>query len=291
MACARQMNSGAMIYRLRMAVLAALCTVFLAAVAAADDQLPLFDAHIHYNRVDWQQFPPSSVLALWQQAGVSGALVSSTPDDGTLRLYEVAANRVIPFLRPYRSPADRRNWFADPAVVAYVARRLQRGIYRGIGEFHLSDGQFHTAQIKQLVDLAAERNIVLYAHCDAATVRGLYALNPSAKILWAHAGMDTSVQTIAATLEGFPALMTELSVRQRHIAPLGRLDPQWRALFLRYPERFMIGIDTSRTSRWQAYLQLAQEHRRWLQQLPRDVAEKIAHGNAERYFAIDQIGK
>jgi hypothetical protein len=285
------MNIGAIGYRLQMSLFAALGTACLVAVAAADDRLPLFDAHIHYNKVDWQQFPPSAVLRLWQEAGVSGALVSSTPDDGTLKLYEVAAKRVIPFLRPYRSPADRRNWFVDPAIVAYVAQRLQRGIYRGIGEFHLSDGQFRTAQIKQLVELAVERDIVLHAHCDAATVRGLYALNLKAKILWAHAGMDASVQTIATMLEGFPTLMAELSVRQHHIAPGGRLDPQWRALFLHYSERFMVGIDTSRASRWQVYLQLAQEHRRWLQQLPRDVAEKIAHGNAEHYFAIDQMGK
>ncbi len=285
------MNIGAMGYRLRMAVLVALCAAFFATVAAADEELPLFDAHIHYNRVDWQQFPPSAVLALWQQAGISGALVSSTPDEGTLKLYEVAAKQVIPFLRPYRSPADRGNWFADAEVVAYVTQRLQRGIYRGIGEFHLSDRQFHTAQIKRLLELASERDIVLHAHCDAATVRGLYALNPKAKILWAHAGMDTSVQTIATTLERFPTLMAELSVRQRDIAPGGRLDPQWRALFLRYPKRFMVGVDTSRASRWQSYLQLAQEHRRWLLQLPRDVAEQIAHGNAERYFAIGQAGK
>lgn len=278
-------------YGLRMVVLAAFCTAFLAGVAAADDELPLFDAHVHYNRVDWQQFPPSTVLRLWRQAGVSGALVSSTPDDGTLKLYQEAPERVIPFLRPYRSPADRSNWFADPEVAAYIVQRLKRGVYLGIGEFHLSDGQFRTAQIKQLVELAAERDIVLHAHCDAATVRGLYALNPKAKILWAHAGMDTSVQTIATTLERFPTLLAELSVRQRDIAPDGRLDPQWRALFLRYPERFMVGIDTSRASRWQSYVYLAQEHRRWLQQLPRDVAEKIAYGNAARYFGIGQVGK
>lgn len=291
MVWAQKMNISAMGHGLRVAVLTAFCTVPLAGVAVADDELPLFDAHIHYNREDWPQFPPSTVLSLWRQAGVSGALVSSTPDDGTLKLHEAAPARVIPFLRPYRSPADRSNWFADPEVVAYVVQRLQRGIYRGIGEFHLSDGQFRTAQIKQLVQLAAERDIVLHAHCDAATVRGLYALNPEAKILWAHAGMDTSVQTITTMLERFPTLMAELSVRQRDIAPEGRLSPQWRALFLRYPERFMVGIDTSRASRWRSYVQLAQEHRRWLRQLPGDIAEKIAHGNATRYFVIGPVGK
>jgi hypothetical protein len=36
---------------------------------------------------------------------------------------------------------------------------------------------------------------------------------------------------------------------------------------------------------------LAREHWQWLQRLPHDVAEKIAHGNAERYFAIGRIGE
>jgi hypothetical protein len=53
----------------------------------------------------------------------------------------------------------------------------------------------------------------------------------------------------------------------------------------------MVGIDTSRASRWRSYVQLAQEHRRWLRQLPDDVAERIAHGNAHGYFSIDPTGK
>ena len=33
------------------------------------------------------------------------------------------------------------SWSSDPAVQAYVEERLQRGIYKGIGEFHLSATQ------------------------------------------------------------------------------------------------------------------------------------------------------
>lgn len=273
------------------ALLATFTLCLFAAATPADPLLSVFDAHVHYNRVDWARYPPARVLKLWDENAVAAALVSSTPDDGTRKLHELAPARVIAFLRPYRSPADRANWFANAEVLAYIERRLRHGIYRGIGEFHLFDGQSGTPQIKRLVGLAVENDIVLYAHSDPATVRALYAINPQVKILWAHAGMDTTVQTIGDMLERYPTLMAELSVRQRHIAPGGRLDSRWRALFLRLPQRFMIGVDTARAARWDSYAQLLNEHRRWLAQLPRDVSEKIAHGNAERYFVIHAASK
>lgn len=269
-----------MFFRLTLAVAACV----LAVTVRAEQRLAIFDAHVHYNRVNWNEYSPPVVMALWDENGVVAALVSSTPDDGTLKLYESAPHRVIPFLRPYRSRADRANWFASDDVLAYVERQLQRGIYRGIGEFHLFDRQADTPQIKRLVRLVVERDIVLYAHSDSATVRALYTIDPQVKILWAHAGMDTSAQAIGEMLERYATLMAELSVRQRHIAPGGRLDPQWRALFMRHPQRFMIGVDTARAARWASYAQLLAEHRRWLAQLPPEVAANVAHGNAQRYF-------
>src|SRR5436309_14815073 len=98
---------------------------------------PLFDAHIHYSRPDWDAYPPERALALLARAGVRRAIVSSTPDDGTLKLYERAPTVVVPFLRPYRTREDMGSWPSHPGVQAYVEERLKRGIYRGIGEFHL----------------------------------------------------------------------------------------------------------------------------------------------------------
>jgi len=37
---------------------------------------------------------------------VPRAIVSSTPDDGTLKLYEKSPKSVVPFLRPYRTRDD-----------------------------------------------------------------------------------------------------------------------------------------------------------------------------------------
>ena len=50
-------------------------------------------------------------------------------------------------------------------------------------------------------------------------------------------------------------------------------------------ERFMVGTDTWITSRWEALVEGMQTTRGWLSQLPRAVAEQMAHRNAERLFA------
>ena len=69
---------------------------------AADALLPIVDTHVHYSRDAWTSYPPAAVLKLFDQAGVRRAFVSSTPDDGTLRLFDQDHRRIVPILRPYR---------------------------------------------------------------------------------------------------------------------------------------------------------------------------------------------
>jgi len=46
----------------------------------------------------------------------------------------------------------------------------------------------------------------------------------------------------------------------------------------------MVGTDTWATSRWHSLRDEAMATRAWLGQLPREVAELIAHRNGERLF-------
>ena len=56
----------------------------------------LFDAHIHYSRSDWGPYTPERALAILAWAGIVRAIVSSTPDDGTLELYRRSPARSCP---------------------------------------------------------------------------------------------------------------------------------------------------------------------------------------------------
>jgi hypothetical protein len=251
--------------------------------AAIADELPIFDAHIHYSQPDWAAIPPEEALAILERAGIRRALVSSTPDDGTLKLYERAPDRVVPFLRPYRTRDDMSGWSRDPDVQSYVEQRLARGIYKGIGEFHLSASDVEAPVVKRFAELAAARQLFLHAHVDDVAVEKMLQLYPRTRILWAHAGMSASPATVGRLLDRFPMLWVELSIRA-DVAPGGTLDPGWRAVFLRHPDRFMVGTDTWVTSRWNSVVEVTRQTRAWLGQLPRDVAEKIAYQNAERLF-------
>src|SRR5258708_35269220 len=106
-------------------LVAAAAALVLAATPAAA-QLPIFDAHIHYSKPDWSAYTPERALSILAQAGVRRAIVSSTPDDGTLLLYDRAPAGIVPFLRPYRTREDMGSWTRDPAVAAHVEERLNR---------------------------------------------------------------------------------------------------------------------------------------------------------------------
>lgn len=78
---------------------------------------PVFDAHIHYSQPDWSVYSPEGVLAILDRAGVRWAMVSSTPDGGTLRLHGKAPERIVPVLRPYRTRGGMGTWTTDLSIL------------------------------------------------------------------------------------------------------------------------------------------------------------------------------
>jgi hypothetical protein len=253
---------------------------------AQSPELPIFDTHIHYSAPDWIEYPPDRILGILEKAGIKRALVSSTPDDGTLTLHAKDPKRIVPILRPYRTRGDIGHWWQDPSVLAYVQERLakNRGVHKGIGEFHLFGGQTGTFVVKRITELAVQENIYLHAHSDELAIIELFTLEPRLKVIWAHAGMSSGPQAVGALLDRYQNLWVDLAIRNSDVAPGGALDPGWRAVFLRHPDRFLAGTDTWVTSRWEALPGSVTEVRGYLSQLPRDVAEKIAFRNAERLF-------
>jgi predicted TIM-barrel fold metal-dependent hydrolase len=252
-----------------------------AAPSVPPDEMPLFDTHIHYSADARAEFPIDRILAVLNEAGVRRAFVSSTPDEGTIALYERAPDLVVPVLRPYRGPGETGTWTRDGSIVAYLESRYRPGIHRGIGEFHLAAGEANLPVVRQVVAMAVREDLLLHAHADARAVEELLRVDPRARVLWAHAGMAESPATIAALLDRYPGLGVELALRS-DVAPGGRLDPDWRALFLRHPDRFMYGTDTWVPERWNAVVGATGAARTWLGELPPDVARAIAWGNAER---------
>src|SRR5437868_15138869 len=147
-------------------LVAAVAALVLATTPAAA-QFPIFDAHIHYSQPDWSAYTPERALSILAQAGVRRAIVSSTPDDGTLLLYDRAPAGIVPFLRPYRTREDMGSWTRDPAVARYVEDRLdKRNVYRGVGELHFGSDDVEASTVRRVAELAKARGLFLQCHID-----------------------------------------------------------------------------------------------------------------------------
>ena len=253
--------------------------------------MPIFDAHLHYSRESWTAYPPEKIAALMDSVGVRSGLVSSAPDEGTFRLKAVMGDRIVPMLGPYRNGSDVFSWTRDGTIVAYVQSAYRPGMHRGFGEFHLLVGQTGLPVVKSVLAFAAREKLFLQPHADARAVAELLGVVGADRVvLWAHAGVTATPEEIDTLLARWPNLWTELSLRD-DVAPQGKLDPKWRALLTKYGDRFMVGTDTwtvggtyTGNERWDAYTQIVRGIRGWLAQLPPDVAEAIAYGNAERFL-------
>ena len=250
------------------------------AALATGDEMPIVDTHLHYSQNSWQDQTPAAILLLMDQAGVSRAFVSSTPDEGTVRLFDMAPDRIVPVLRPYRQPGELSTWHQDPTVVPYLEQRLARPIYRGIGEFHLNGSDAASPVVRQVVELARRHGLFLHCHCDAAAAEILVGLVPGVRVLWAHAGMGSGPAEVGRLVDASPDLLVELALRS-DVAPGGQLDSAWRDLFERRADRFMVGTDTWVSSRWGSYIEVQNDARTWLRQLPPEVARRLATENAE----------
>jgi hypothetical protein len=256
------------------------------AFAQAQQQpLKIFDAHMHWNQEPNPFYAMDKILEVFRRNGVTGVLATSRPNRGTHQLMDAKPEGlwVVPFIRPYRIRADIQTWFEDPAIWDLIQEEYKRGYYRGIGEFHIYGKSASAPLVKRIVDFAVERDLYLHAHCDEEALLILFGHNPKARIIWAHTGFSTPPTRVAELLKAYPALIGEMSYRGGIMAG-GQLTPEWRELFTRHSERFVLGSDTWINERWFSYDAIFKEYRAWLAQLPPEPAARIAHGNAERLF-------
>ncbi len=257
--------------------------------ARSADVLPIFDAHLHYSHDAWQSVPVSEAVAILRNAGLKRAMVSSSDDEGTQRLYAAAPDLIVPELRPYRTRGEIGTWMRDESVVGYVEERLKKYRYVAIGEFHIYGADADLPVMRRLVQLAKQYGLFLHAHSDADAVDRLFAQDPTARILWAHAGFAPP-ETVRAMLRKHANLWCDLAFRSDHAAG-GKLDAAWRAAFLEFPDRFMVGTDTFTPERWHYIGEHANFSRTWLADLPKEIAERIAWRTGEAVFGRMMEGR
>ena len=272
--------------------LAALLLALAGGAGAAEPYAgPVFDAHLHYNDDAQSVVSVGSAFELFRKNGVGAILANSRPNDGSRALYEASRKtpslgvQVVPFIRVYRNRSDYGTWQDNREILAMIVEEEKRGYYRGVGEFHVHGFAADTPVLKEIVDFAVAKGLVLHAHSDDMAIEILFRHNPKARIIWAHTGFGLSLERVEEMLGKYPALWGELSYRSG-VAGETTLSPEWKALFARHPSRFLLGSDTWVNERWASYPQIMGNYRRILGELPREVAEQVAWKNAQRLFGL-----
>ncbi len=287
----------------------AACLV-LAGPAGATGGMPLADVHVHYKATQAEVTSAGEAVAALVRNGVRIAVVMGTPPELALDLEGGRALTLVPFYSPYREPGDWARWAQDASLPGRLRAALTEGRYRGIGELHFIPGfvpRWDTPVIAGVMALAAEFDVPVLVHTEfsrADYLLGLCRAHPEVRMLWAHAGGILPVQEVARVLSSCPRVAIELSARDpwRYVSsPItdesGRLLPAWRALVEEYFERIMVGSDPvwpvdrmdawdEPDTGWREIDRFLAFHRAWLADLPAEIRQAIAHGNARRWLGL-----
>jgi hypothetical protein len=158
----------------------------------------------------------------------------------------------------------------------------------GLGELHIFARDAHSAVLEALVRIAVESDLVLMIHGDVQVIDRIFAIAPQARVLWAHLGTLPVPSLLADTLHRHRdrALWVDTSVRDERIAPGGILLEEWRALFERHPERFVVAVDAFSSHRWRRYGEVVATVRTWVHALPEPLAQRLLHDNAAAMLAV-----
>jgi predicted TIM-barrel fold metal-dependent hydrolase len=236
-------------------------------------------------------------------------VVIGTPAELALLLQSRAPERLVPIFSPYREGDDWYRWAYDETTVTRARTALASGQYHGIGELHVIGGFAPTLAkarvLKQLLSLAAEFDVPVMVHTEFSRPDFMLKLCqqfPDTRILWAHSGALLPPEAVDLVLERCSNVWGGLGARDPWrfvnnpiIADDGTLLPEWKALLLKYPSRFMVGSDpvwpVDQLDRWDVADSGWQEldrfwafHRSWMAQLPDAVARQIGCENAVALF-------
>ena len=272
---------------------------------------PVADMHLHYKWSQQDVTSPAAAAAVLRQQGIVMGVVIGTPAELALLLRQQLPGRVVPLYSPYRDGGDWHRWAHDPEVVIRTRTALASGDYHGIGELHLIGGFAprldQAAVLQGLMALAAEFDVPIMLHTEFSRpdfMLALCARYPDTRIVWAHSGAILPPEDVARVFAACGNVWGGLGARDpwRFVNnPItdenGTLLPAWRALLLRYPERFMVGSDpvwpVEQLDRWDVadtgWRELGRFwafHRAWLRQLPDATARKIGCENAVALFGM-----
>lgn len=283
--------------------------LLLSSSALAYSTPPVFDMHMHYKWSQKEVTTPEQAIQFLDDNHISHAVVIGKPAKLALEVKALAPERIVAFYSPYRESLGWYRWQRDKSVIEHATKALESGEYQGIGELHIIGGfapkQQSASVLDGLMKLAAKNDAPIMLHTEFSNPNYMLKIcegYPKTRIIWAHAGailkpadIDTVMHKCQNVWSGMAARDPWRYVDNQHTDAEGKLLDDWKVLFIKYPERFMVGSDTVwpveqldawdvADTGWQELGKFWGFHRSWLEQLPPDVAKKISHTNALHFF-------
>lgn len=262
-----------------------ICLVWFGQALAAKP-IAIFDSHSHYSLADSQQLSPKDIQAIYKKHHIIGAQISSTPTENTEKLYSEISIPIIPFLSLYKTKQNKPNWMHDLNNAIRIETLLDAFPYQGIGEFHIFKQDTFSPVLKQVIKTAEKRGLMIQIHGDAEIIDRIFDIAPKITVLWAHLGTKPEPEFLNKVIQRHPnTLYIDTSVRDGLFVDAdGKLKPEWNHFFIQNQNNILAAIDTYSTQRWQKFAEAVNPIRLWLNQLPKEVAEKIAYKNAQGLF-------
>jgi predicted TIM-barrel fold metal-dependent hydrolase len=191
-----------------------------------------------------------------------------------------------------------------PGQAVRLDALLASGQYRAAGEIHLRqqsrkiDRKADDPSFGQLLEVAAKHGlpIVIHAELDAEAAAGLERAlrkHPTAVMVLAHGG-SADPALLDELLRRNANLLVDLSgmhfLRSPRLASeAGPVDPAWKALIEKWPDRFLMGIDVWAPRLFEPTMldRLMSWTRRILGELRPEVAGRVAYRNAATLFGVE----
>lgn len=251
----------------------------------------------------------------FRKAGVDGVVFMFPNTEVLTAAAKANPGYVIPFNSIARTP-EMTGMRLDAQAASKLGALYDSGQICGFGEIPTRIEQRAEANDAaaignsfraQVFDAAASRGAPVNIHISfdapetAVAFGQAVGAHPRTPVILAHAGWVAGPDVVGKLLADHSNLFTDVSIRLQ--MPTGRpndisiltadgaLQPEWKALIERFPDRFLFAMDVSGLDTNNRIPGLMATARKALGALPRPVEEAVAHGNIERLVQSCKVAR
>ena len=295
------------------------CFATLVSAHGASNVLPIIDAHSQFD----ENAPVAQVIEYAARARVTQVLLSARGGVTTTQVLDLGSTHpacIVPSVRTKGRAFDENR----PGYYTLLDEQFKAAAFKAMSEIilvHAPKGKrapevnvaADTPQVKEAIRRAVEKDWPIVLHYEFRWLTSTYGTGARAKrvaelksLLSQHPqqifALIHMAQLDASDAADLLAAHPNLVFLTSHANPLTanesrqpwtnmfadrELAPEWKALVLRHPDRFVLAFDNVWPEHWsEKYVQQADLWREALGKLPAEVAHAVAHSNAERLWKL-----